>query len=485
MVMGEQTIEADVAVIGGGPGGYSAAFRAASLGLDTVLVSDEPRLGGVCLLRGCIPSKALLEAVHTITDAQRVGEWGIDLRLDGIDVERLHERTDDVVDRLSSGLDQIAQRRGVRIVYGRAAFEEAGVLHLTDSDEATRIRFDAAVLATGSQPVALPGVEFGGRVWESAAALRLDSVPDRLLVVGGGYVGVEMGQIYAGLGSTVSICEMEDRLLPLADPEVVSPLTDRLRQQFEHIMTSTRVEEIERSDDVLHVRLNSGDGDGDGGDGDGDGDGGDGTSEEFDAVLVAIGRTVRSEGLGLDEIGVDRREDGSVVVDESQRTSVESVYAVGDVTGGTMLAHDAFRQGDIAAEVIAGRPSRYDARAVPAVVFTDPQVAWVGMSSDDAEHRDIPHRTVTFPWRAAGRALASGRPEGITKLIVEEETDRLLGAAVVGPGAEHIVAEAGLAIEMAATMRDIGATIHTHPTISETFEEAALRALGHPRHLPS
>ena len=471
MVMGEQTIEADVAVIGGGPGGYSAAFRAASLGLDTVLVSDEPRLGGVCLLRGCIPSKALLEAVHTIADAQRVGEWGIDLRLDGIDVEQLHERTEDVVDRLSSGLDQIAQRRGVRVVHGRATFEEAGVLHLTDSDEATRIRFDAAVLAAGSQPVALPGVEFGGQVWDSSAALRLDSVPDRLLVVGGGYVGVEMGQIYAGLGATVSICEMEDRLLPLADPEIVSPLTDRLAEQFERIMTTTRVEEIERSDDTLHVRLSNGDGDD--------------TTEEFDAVLVAIGRTVRSEGLGLDEIGVERREDGSVVVDESQRTSVESVYAVGDVTGGSMLAHDAFRQGDIAAEVIAGRPSRYDVRAVPAVVFTDPQVAWVGTSAEEADDREIPHRVVTFPWRAAGRALASGRPEGITKLIVEEETDRLLGAAVVGPGAEHIVAEAGLAIEMAATMRDIGATIHTHPTISETFEEAALRALGHPRHLPS
>ncbi len=473
MVMGEQTIETGVVVIGGGPGGYSTAFRAAGLGLDTVLISDETRLGGVCLLRGCIPSKALLEAVHTITDARRVGDWGIDLRLEGIDVERLHERTDDVVDRLSSGLDQIARQRGVRVVRGRAVFEEPGVLHLTDSDEATRIKFEAAVVATGSHPVVLPGAEFGGRVWDSTAALRLDSVPDRLLVVGGGYVGVEMGQIYAGLGSTVSICEMEDRLLPLADPEIVGPLVDRLDDQFERIMTATRVDEIDRDDGTtVHVRLKSrGD------------DSSDDTSEEFDAVLVAIGRAARSDDLGLDEIGVERRDDGSIVVDDLQRTAVESIYAVGDVTGGTMLAHDAFRQGEIAAEVIAGQSSRYDVRAVPAVVFTDPQVAWVGLSADDAEDRGIPHRVVRFPWRASGRALASGRPEGMTKLIVEEETDRLLGAAAVGSSAEHIIAEAGLAIEMAATMRDIGETIHTHPTISETFEEAALRALGHPRHL--
>lgn len=469
MVMGEQTIETDVAVIGGGPGGYSAAFRAAALGLDTVLISDEAQLGGVCLLRGCIPSKALLEAVHTIADARRVGDWGIDLRLDGIDVARLHERTADVVERLSDGLGQVADRRGIRVVQARATFEDDGVLHLTDSDEATRIRFDAAIIATGSRPVALPGTDFGDCVWDSAAALRLDRVPDRLLVIGGGYVGVEMGQIYAGLGSSVAICEMEDRLLPLADPEIVAPLTERLGEQFERIMTTTQVDELEPLDDVVHVRLRDGDGEE--------------TREEYDAVLVAVGRTPRSEDLGLDEIGIERRDDGSIVVDELQQTTVESIYAVGDVTGGSMLAHDAFRQGDIAAEVIGGQASRYDVRSLPAVVFTDPQVAWVGLSVDDADDLKIPHRVVRFPWRAAGRALASGRPDGLTKLIVEDETDRLLGAAVVGTGAEHIVAEAGLAIEMAATMRDIGETIHTHPTIGETFEEAALRALGHARHL--
>lgn len=464
MVMGEMAGEAELLVIGGGPGGYAAAFRAADLGLDVTLVTDEERLGGVCLLRGCIPSKALLSQVELIHEVRRARARGIRFGDPQLALEDLDEWKDGVVERLTDGLASLAERRDVRIVRGRARFESSSEVRI-EGEELDRLAFERAVVATGSRPRTPPDGEFGDRIWDSDRALQLSGAPERLLVVGGGYVGLEMGSVYAAVGTEVTVAELEDRLMPRADPDLVEPLARRVDEEFSDVLLETRVEEMEARDDDVRVVL----------EGDADGE------RTFDRVLVAVGRAPRSGDLGLENTAVERDEDGFIQVDEERRTSDDAVFAVGDVTGGMLLAHEAMREGKVAAEVVAGEPSAFDVRAVPAVVYTDPQVAWCGLTEREAGEEGV--EVARFPWRASGRALSMDAGEGFTKLLVDPDSGRVLGAGIVGRHAEAMIAEAALAVEMGAVARDLAETVHPHPTLSESLGEVAEAFLGGATHL--
>ncbi len=458
-------------IIGGGPGGYAAAFHAADLGLDVTLISDEPRLGGVCLKRGCIPSKALLHAAGRITGAQDDARMGLTFGEPDIDLDRLRSWKDDVVDRLVGGLGQLAEGRGVHVVQGRARFTGPHALRIEnrqDDADTEELTFQHAIIATGSEPVPLPDAPFGDRVWDSARALELSGVPERLLIVGGGYVGLEMGTVYDALGARVTVVEMADRLLPLADADLVKPLATHLRDRLEAIHTGTTVTGLEPDDDGVHATF----------------DGEDAPDDAtFDRVLVAVGRRPRSDDLGLDDIGVERDEHGFIVVDEQRATSVDGLYAIGDVAGGRLLAHKAMHEGRVAVEVIAGEPAAFDNRAVPAVVYTEPQVAWCGCTERAAQEEGRDVDVARFPWSASGRAVTLGANDGLTKIVVDPETQAVLGVGVVGPDAETLIAEGVLAVEMGAVARDLADTIHAHPTLAETLGEAAERFLGSPTHV--
>ncbi len=466
MVMGEMSGETDLLVIGGGPGGYAAAFRAADLGLGVTLVTEEPRLGGVCLLRGCIPSKALLTQAELIYEAGRAEERGLRFGNADVDTDALRNWKEDLVGRLTDGLARLAEQRDVRIVEGRARFASSSEVRVEGGD-LDRIEFEQAVLATGSRPRSLPDVPFDDRVWDSGRALEIDGVPDRLLVVGGGYVGLEMGTVYAALGTEVVLVELEDRLMPRTDPELVEPLERRLQEALAEIHPGTGVEEVEETDEGLRVVLS----------------GEAGGEVTVDRMLVAVGRVPRSDDLDLENTGVSLDDDGFVRVDAQRRTEDESIFAVGDVTGGMLLAHEGIREGKVAAEVAAGEPAAFDVRAVPAVVYTDPQIAWCGLTGPEAEADERDVEVVRFPWRASGRALSMDAGEGLTKLLLEPETGRVLGAGIVGRDAEALIAEAALAVEMGAVARDLAGTVHPHPTLSETLGEAAEMLLGGSTHL--
>lgn len=467
MVMGDVPVKTDVVVVGGGPGGYAAAFHAADLGLEVALVTDEDRLGGVCLLRGCIPSKTLLSLADLIHSAQKAEAKGIRFEEPEIDLEKIRKWKEMVVERLTSGLAHLADGKSVRIIQGRARFGSATELHVHGEEE-TEITFRNAIIATGSRPVALPGTEFGGRIWSSAEALDLREIPESLLVVGGGYVGLEMGSVYASLGSHVTLVEMEDRLLPLADPDLVRPLARRVEELFEAVHLGQTVESVEETDDGVEVTFGNGD---------------DSATETFRAVLVAVGRTPISQDLELEDAGVEVDDHGFIRVDEERRTSRENIFAVGDVAGGRLLAHKAIMEGRVAAEVIAGQPAAFDFRAVPSVVYTDPEIAWCGLTEEEAEAQDREVQVSTFPWQASGRAVSMGEGRGLTKLILEPDTERVLGMGVVGPEAESLVAEGVLAMEMGAVARDLALTIHPHPTLSETIQEAAEEVEGGATHI--
>lgn len=458
--------KADLLVIGGGPAGYAAAFRAADLGRGVTLVTDEDRLGGVCLLRGCIPSKALLHLAAVRQDARAAADMGLAFEEPDIDLDRIRQWKDQVVERLTSGLEALCDTREVRVVRGRAAFTDPGEVRVEGADADDRMAFEHAVLATGSRPVPFPDVPFEGPVLDSARALELRGVPERLLVVGGGYVGLEMGTVYDALGSRVTLVEMEDRLMPAADADLVEPLAERVDELFAEVRTGTKVTGLGVVDGEVRVRLEGADG-----------------PTDFDAVLVALGRTPRTGDLGLEEAGIELDDDGFVVVDEEQRTTSDAVFAAGDVTGGMLLAHEGMHEGRVAAEVAAGQPAAFDARAVPAVVYTDPQVAWCGLTEARAreEGRDV--QVARFPWRASGRALSMGRPDGFTKLVLDPDEGFVLGVGIVGPRAESLVAEGVLAVEMGARVRDLAGIVHPHPTLSETLGEAAERSLGLPIHV--
>jgi dihydrolipoamide dehydrogenase len=463
--MGETSVSTEVVVVGGGPGGYAAAFRAAQRGLDTTLVSDEPAgLGGVCLLRGCIPSKALLEMTGRVDRARVAAEAGIRFGDPEIDLDALREWTGEVVRGLVGGLGKLAEARGVRVVEGRGRFESSRRLRVLDSD-VTAVEFEHAIVAAGARPVALPDLPFDGAVWDSARALELPEVPERLLVVGAGYVGLEMATVYARLGSAVTVVEEEDRILPLADPELAAPLARRLEGVLEELRLETSVRSLEAEEGGVVAELG-------------------GESESFDRVLVAIGRAPATEELGLEETEVTRDDDGFLVVDEERRTTDPRIFAVGDCTGGKGLDHEAMREGKVAADVLAGEPAAWDPRAVPAVVYTDPQVAWCGLTEAQAREGGGEVRVARVPLAASGRArtLAGSATDGLVKLVADDH-GRLLGAGFCGPHVESLVAEAALALEMGATTADLALTIHPHPSLSETLAEAAELLEGVPTHV--
>jgi dihydrolipoyl dehydrogenase len=456
MVMGDLVREVDVAVVGGGPGGYSAAFRCAELGLETVVIDLDKRLGGSCLFEGCIPSKALLHVAGVLAEVERAKEFGLDFGQPHVALDPLRTwKSERVVGKLARGLASVARSKNVEVVGGRATFEDARSLRVT-GDEPQKIGFKHAIVATGSSPARLPGIDVASeRLMDSTAALEVPEVPARLLVIGGGYIGLELGQVYAALGSEVTVVEMLDGLLPGADRDLVQHLARRCERMFKAIRLSTRVTALRESPGGLEVQL------------------GDGGAETFDRVLVAVGRQPQTRDLGLAVTRARVSERGFIEVDERGRTADPHVWAVGDVTGEPMLAHRAMRQGKVVAEAIAGRPAAFDNVVVPAVVFTDPEVAWCGLTETQAAREGRPVKVARFQWAASGRAATLGRSDGLTKLVVDPESGRVLGVGIVGPGAGELIAEGALAVETALLAEDVALTIHTHPTLSETLMEAA------------
>ena len=459
-------METDVVVIGAGPGGYAAAFMAADLGLKTLIVDKEANPGGVCLYRGCIPSKALLHAAKVLTEAEEAASIGIEFGEATIDVEKLADWKQSVVNKLTGGLGQLRKARKVEHIQGTARFVDANTLEVTDSGE--KVSFKHAIIATGSRPI-VPGPMAleSDRLMTSTEALELDGIPDSLLVVGGGYIGLELGTVYAALGSAVTVVEMMDSLLAGADQDLVKVLAKRVHENFEEVLLSTAVVSMEEVEDGIKVTFNPQ------------------REQVFEKVLVSVGRRPNSENLGLENTKVVVNKQGFIEIDNQCRTAESHIFAIGDVSGQPMLAHRATHQGRLAAEVIHGSKAVFEPHGIPAVVFTDPELAWVGLTENEAKAQGRPHKVSKFPWGASGRALTLGRSDGLTKVIVDTETERILGVGIVGPGAGELIAEATLAIEMASSVKDLGLTIHAHPTLSETVMEAADVFFGHSTHIKS
>ena len=471
MVMGELTQEAEVLVVGSGPGGYAAAFRAADLGLDVTMVDPGARPGGVCLFKGCIPSKTFLYLAELIFDTARAGSMGVTFDKPRIDLAALQAWKAKVIDQMANGLVSLNDRRGVQLLKGRVEFESSDTARIHGS-EVSHIKFRHAILATGSRPIPFPGTAFnsGGRIMSSTGALALADVPEKLLVLGGGYVGLELGTVYAALGSRVSLVELEERLLAGVDQDLVAPLHRKLNEIFENIYLKTKVVSMAEKGNGVDVTL------------EGDVDT---PQQTYDRVLVAIGRRPAVRDIGLEKTGVELDDKGFVIVDDRQRTTDERIFAVGDVVGGMMLAHKATREGKVAAEVIAGEPSAFDARAIPAVVYTDPQIAWCGLTEEQARAENRSVNVQRFPWKFSGRATTMGAPEGLTKILVDPDSGRILGVGITGRDTEGLISEGVLAIEMGALAEDMALSIHPHPTLSETEGEAAELFLGSATHLMS
>lgn len=459
--MTESTATAQLIVVGAGPGGYPAAFHAADRGFEVTLVDPEANPGGVCLHRGCIPSKALLHVAKVIGEAAEAAAWGVDFAPPRVDPGRVRAWKDEIVQKLTTGLGQQVQKRKIRHVRGRARLLDGRTLEIAHADGArSRLAFRHAILATGSLPARVPGLDLDSpRLWDSTSALALPEVPPTLLVVGGGYIGLELGSVYAALGSKVSVVEMTDGLLPGCDRDLVSALSRRLAKTFAEIQLKTTVTGLAEARDGLRVRLR----------------GKDGAEREavYAAVLVAVGRKPNSRDLGLENsrVAVDAR--GFIAVDAARRTAEPAIWAIGDVAGEPMLAHKATAEARVAVESIAGQATAFAPQAVPAVVFTDPEIAWCGLTETAARAAKRPVKTAKFPWGASGRALTLGRGEGLTKLVTDPESGRLLGVGIAGPGAGELIAEGVLALEMGANAEDLRLTIHPHPTLSETIFEAA------------
>ncbi|HOV88304.1 MAG TPA: dihydrolipoyl dehydrogenase [Syntrophobacteraceae bacterium] len=469
MVMGEFTQDTELLVIGGGPGGYAAAFRAADLGMDVTMVDPAGRPGGVCLFRGCIPSKTLLHVAELLRDARQAKEMGISFSEPEIRLESLRDWKNRVIEKLASGLAVVSKRRGVQVLQGRASFESSQMVRIVGG-EVSHVRFKHAVIATGSRAAGLPGHPFrkGSRVMGSTAALELGEIPQRLLVIGGGYVGMELGSVYASLGSRVTVVEWNERIMMGADGDLVQVLSSNLRELFQGIHLRTRVVSLEETERSVEVAFEGNI---------------DPLEQSFDRVLVAVGRLPNTSDLGIEKTGVALDSRGFIRVDERMRTADEKIYAVGDVAGGVMLAHKAMHEGKIAVEVIAGRPSAFDFRAVPAVVYTDPQVAWCGLTEEEARRTGRPVRVSRFPWSASGRAVSLGFLKGMTKILFDPETQRVLGMGIVGREAGEMISEGVLAVEMGALAEDLAMSIHPHPTLSEGEEEAAGAFLGSSTHI--
>lgn len=453
--------KAQLVIVGAGPGGYAAAFRAAELGLSVVLVDPEPQPGGVCLYRGCIPSKALLHVARLVTEAGEGGAIGVNFAPPQIDLNRVRSWRDEVVAKLTGGLAARVAKLGIDYVRGTATFKTPHALEITGGVGKSReIAFEKAIIATGSRPLMLPGSTAGsGRIIDSSGALALAGVPKSLLVVGGGYIGLELGSVYAALGSKVTVVEMTDGLLPGCDRDLVAVLKRRLDGRFASILLNTRVVAMEEEKKEVQVTLEDLQGKPD--------------RRPFDQVLVAIGRRPNTDQLGLENIAVRLDSKGFVVVDGQQRSSQPHIFAIGDVAGEPMLAHKAYGEARVAAEAAAGRKAVFEPRAIPAVVFTDPEIAWCGMTEAESREAELKVRVAKLPWRGNGRTLTLGRDDGLTKLIIDAENERILGVAMVGPGAGELIGEGVVAMEMAAVAGDLRASIHPHPTLSETIGDAA------------
>lgn len=459
----------DVAVIGAGPGGYAAAFQAADLGLRTALIDQDPQLGGTCLLRGCIPSKALLHAARLLTEAEEAESWGIHFDKPRLDLEALRGRLQAIVGKLTKGVQTLAASRKVDVIRARASFKDANTLSLSSDGGSRDLSFAHAILATGSRPAMPKSLTLDDpRVMDSTGALELPDVPARLLVVGGGYIGLELGTVYQALGSEVTVVEALPRLLNGADPDLVRPLQQRMQRRFKAIRLNATVETLEPRKDGVAATLT----------------GSEGTSTAiFDRVLVAVGRQPNTEQLGLEHTKVAVSPKGYVQVDRQMRTAEPGIFAIGDVVGEPMLAHKATHEGLVAARVIAGRRAAFDPAAIPAVVFTDPEIAWCGLTEEGAKTAGQAVKIARFPWAASGRATTLGRNEGLTKLVLDAESGRVLGVGLCGVGAGELISEGVLAVEMGAVAEDLAASIHPHPTLSETVMEAAESFHGSPTHL--
>ena len=469
-----------LAVLGAGPGGYAAAFYAADLGMQVALVDEEKNPGGVCLYRGCIPSKALLHVAKVIDEAKHAGNWGVTFAEPTIDVDRLRAFKQGVVDKLTAGVGSVAKLRKVKFVQGRATLTGPRSMTVAGANGSTELQFEHLILATGSHPTQIPSLALDSpRMMDSTSGLEIPDVPKSMLVVGGGYIGLELGTVYATLGSKVSVVEMTGGLLPGADRDLVGVLEKRLKTLLSSIMLNTKVVKVaeEKGNAAKHGIRVTFEGEGRGG------PAGPPAEEVYDRVLVAIGRRPNSKIPGLDTTGVKVDARGFIETDISRRTAVPNIFAIGDVAGEPMLAHKASHEACVAVEVIAGHKAAFEPQAIPAVVFTDPEIAWCGMTEAQAQADGVEHEVAKFPWGASGRAISIDRPDGLTKLVLEKGTGRILGVGIVGSGAGELIAEGVLAIEMGATAEDLKLVIHPHPTLSETLMESADVFFGQSTHV--
>lgn len=458
-------------VIGGGPGGYAAAFLAADLGIDVTLVNLDKNPGGVCLYKGCIPSKALLHVAKVINEAEHAKEWGVEFSKPKIDVDKLRKFKNNVVEKLTGGLGSITKQRKINYIQGKASFKDSSTLTIETKDGSTKEqKFDKVIIATGSTIATIPSLQIDSeRLLNSTTALDLPEIPKALLVIGGGYIGLELGSVYQALGTKVSVVEMMPGLLPGADRDLVSHLAKRIKGSFEEVMLNSKVVEIKEDKNNLKVKIE-------------DKDGKD-KEKSYDYVLMSIGRKPVTEGLGLENTKVKIDDKGWIKVNKQLRTDDPDIYAIGDIVGEPMLAHKASHEGRVAVEAIAGHKVAFEPLAIPAVVFTDPEIAWAGLTEEEAKKQNLKYEAVKFPWAASGRSITLDRTDGVTKLIVDPKTERILGVGICGPGAGELIAEGVLAIEMGANLTDLKLTIHPHPTLSETIMEAAEVFFGQSSHI--
>lgn len=453
-------IETEVLVLGSGPGGYTAAFRAADLGKQVTLVERYESLGGVCLNVGCIPSKALLHAAKVIDEAAEMSQAGLNFGKPKIDTKKLRQWKDSVVTKLTGGIKLLAKTRKVNVVTGVGQFISAHELEVQQKDGKKEIiKFKDAIIAAGSRPVKLPFLPDDKRIFDSTGALEIEDTQCKLLVIGGGIIGLEMATVYEALGAEITIVELMDQIIPGADKDIVNPLFKRIKSRYKNIFLKTKVTKVEAKKDGLYVTF--------------EGDEAPSGPQKYDRILSAVGRRPNADMIGADKAGVKINERGFVMVDKQMRTNVPNIYAIGDIIGNPMLAHKAMPEGRLAAEVIAGFKHFFDVKCIASVAYTDPEVAWVGVTENEAKAKGIQYGKGVFPWAASGRALSIGRSEGLTKLIIDEESHRVIGGGIVGPNAGELVAEIALAIEMGCDVEDVALTIHPHPTLSETVALAA------------
>ncbi len=461
-------INTEIVVVGAGPGGYAAAFYAADLGKKVILVERDKVLGGVCLNRGCIPSKALLYAAHNVAAARESAHRGITFGAPSIDVAKLRNWKDGILARLSGGVAQLAKLRGVQVMHGRGYFEDSRTLRVETEQGQQFIHYDKAIIAVGSKSAMPKAFDLGNpRIMTSREALEVEDIPENLLVIGGGYIGMELGTVYATFGSKVVLVEALDTILAGADPDLARPVVAYARKNFKEVRLKTKVAKMATSGRQIKVEFDA-----------------DGQKKEelYDRVLVAVGRSPNAEDLGLENTKVSFDDKGFIHVNEKQQTTDPAIYAIGDIAGGVLLAHKASKEARIAVEVIVGEDSAFADITIPAVVFTDPELAWCGLTESEAKAKGIAVEVAKFPWAASGRALSFDRPDGLTKLIIDPDTERILGVGIVGTGAGELISEGVLAVEMGATAKDLALAVHPHPTLSETLMEAAEVFYGHATH---